>query len=612
VIGGGGGFNQSRSSSSVDLEDVNGDGFADSLLSLNDDELTTALNQQNRSNLLKTVTNPLGGSFTVDYERKGNTSDHPDSIWVMKRVDIDDGRTVAVPADGTTGDYASSFTYEGLKYDRAHRASLGFNKVTITELDTINGDAPLRIHEQLFLNDNIFVKGLMTKVTMLEVDIDPSDGTDPPLQIRGSDVTWGFNVVRATQPIPDDHDAQAPVVPIGADQLGDDTHSISARGWSIAPLIVAHDDYWYNAPDEPIFGRRTEFEYDGLGNVLVERDLGAADDPDQFSDGDKFDNLTTTITYSECTAPNDTVNGCHPQSSPRQPFWSPGTCVNWASYPTKVTVEGVDRDTGLPVVLRERISPRHMCDNGAATVLQELVSLEGGTPTYATTNMTLNQYGDYALVMAPPGVDGVRYTVRYTYDTDRHSNVALVEEFDVSAANADDVLANGPSVANSTAGISSSATFDPLSGRVASRTDANGATRSFVYDELGRIVSTSTMATPGSPSTALITFEYHANDPAYAYAIARHVDSFDGNDPAGTDDAAGEDTTATIDTVTFVDGLGRVRQTKRDARLSVNGAPPINTRQVTDGADFDPLARPIVQYGPTADPGPPPRSARTR
>ena len=47
-----------------------------------------------------------------------------------------------------------------------------------------------------------------------------------------------------------------------------------------------------------------------------------------------------------------------------------------------------------------------------------------------------------------------------------------------------------------------------------------------------------------------------------------------------------------------------MRQTKRDARLSVAGAPPINTRQVTDGVDFDALARPIVQYGPTADPGP--------
>ena len=95
------------------------------------------------------------------------------------------------------------------------------------------------------------------------------------------------------------------------------------------------------------------------------------------------------------------------------------------------------------MLLRERISPLQMCDNGAATVLQELVSLAGGTPTYATTNMTLNQYGDYALVMAPPGADGVRYTVRYTYDADRHSNVAVVEEFDVADADAADVLANG-------------------------------------------------------------------------------------------------------------------------------------------------------------------------
>ena len=452
---------------------------------------------------------------------------------------------------------------------------------------------PLRINEQLFLNDNIFVKGLMTTVTMLEVDTDPSDGTDPPLQIRGSTVTWGFNVVRATQPIAADFDAQAPVVPIAAADLGDETHSVASRGWSIAPLVVAHDDYWYNAPDDPIFERRTEFDYDGLGNVLVERDLGAPDDD--------FDDLTTTITYSKCTAATDTLNGCCPQATPRQPFWSPGMCVNWASYPTKVSVEGVDRDTSLPELLRERISPLQMCDNGAATVQQELVSLAGGTPTYATTNMTLNQYGDYALVMAPPGADGVRYTVRYTYDADRHSNVSEVEEFDVDGADAADVLANGPNAGNSTAGISSSATFDPLSGRVASRTDANGATRSHVYDEHGRIVETTTMATPGDPATSLITFEYHANDPDYAHAIARHVDTFNGNDPAGTDDAAGEDTTATIDTITFVDGLGRVRQTKRDARLSVAGAAPINTRQVTDGVDFDALARPVVQYGPTAD-----------
>ena len=138
VIGGGAGFNSSRSSSSADVEDVNGDGYADALLSLNDDKLTVALNQQNRTNFLKTVTNPLGGSFTVDYKRVGNTVDHPDSIWVMSRVDIFDGRSSdgATPAGtNTTGHYASTIDLCRAHYSRTHRASLGFDRVTITELD---------------------------------------------------------------------------------------------------------------------------------------------------------------------------------------------------------------------------------------------------------------------------------------------------------------------------------------------------------------------------------------------------------------------------------------------------------------------------------------------
>jgi RHS repeat-associated protein len=592
VIGGGGGYNNSRSSSSADIEDVNGDGYADALLSLNDDKLTVALNQQNRTNFLMSVTNPLGGSFTVDYERQGNTVDHPDSIWVMSRLDIYDGRSTdgATPAGtNTTGHYASTIDYAGLDYSRTHRASLGFDTVTVTELDTVDGDTPVRINEQLFLNDNIFVKGLLTEATMYE-----PDGAGR-VAVRGSTVTWGFRDVRA---IAAHFDSQAPAATNVA-VIGD-VDTVGSRGRSIAPLISDLDEYWYDVGKT--FSKRTEYQHDGLGNVIVEDDLGAPDDP--------FDDLRTEIDYSDCTAApepaSDTINGCLPVSDPRAPFWSPGMCVNWASFPTRVSVFGVDPDDATQdVLLRERLSPVQMCDNGAATVLQELVSNEGGTKVYATSNLTLNQYGDYALVMAPAGADGIRYTVRYEYDTDRHSDISSVEEFDVTEANAAAVLASGPTPANSTAGISSSATFDPLSGRVASKTDGNGARRDYVYDEHGRIVSTSTMAaTPAGATSPLITYEYHANAAGYGYAIASHADSFDGNDPpAGSDDTGG-DTTATIDTITFVDGLGRVRQTKRDARLSLDGGlTTVNTRQVTDGVEFDVLARPAILYGPTADPG---------
>ncbi len=579
VIGGGGGYNNSRSSSSADLDDVNGDGFADALLSLNDDRLSVKLNQQGRTNLLKSVSNPMGGSFTVDYERVGNTTDHPDSIWVMNRVDIFDGRST------TGGHYASTVDYDGLLYDRTHRSSLGFNRVTITELDTETiGEPPMRINEQQFLNDNVFVRGLMFAAAMYE-----PDGSGGRIDIRGSEVTWGLRDLRV---IAADFDAQAPADLIVPTALGD-VQTVASRGRSIAPLVVEHEEFWFDG--DRVFPKSTTFEYDGLGNVIVENDLGAPDDD--------YDDLITTIEYSSCLDVGVTGNGCLPQSSPRQPLWSPGMCINWASFPTRVSVHGVD-DAGDPVLLRERVSPIKMCDNGVPTVLDELVSTSGANPTYATSNLTVNQYGDYELVMAPPNADGIRYTVRYTYDADRHSDIANVEEFDVTTANAEVVLASGPSAGNSTAGISSSATFDPLSGRADSRTDANDATRSYVFDEHGRIVSTSTMATPGNPSTALITYEYNANDPDYGYAIARHVDPANGNDPDGQDDSTGGDTTATLDTITFVDGLGRVRQTKRDGRLSVEGGAPVNTRQVSDGVEFDVLARPIVQYGPTADPGP--------
>ena len=297
--------------------------------------------------------------------------------------------------------------------------------------------------------------------------------------------------MRATQPIAADYDAQAPVVPIAAADLGDETHSVASRGWSIAPLIVAHDDYWYNAPDDPIFERRTEFDYDGLGNVLVERDLGAPDDDVRRPDDD--DHVLEVHRRRPTPSTGAARRRRRGSRSGRRVCASTGRATRRRS-PSKAS-------TATPACLSccASGSPRCRCATTAPPpCYEELVSVAGGTPTYATTNMTLNQYGDYTLVMAPPGADGVRYTVRYTYDADRHSNVSEVEEFDVDSADAADVLANGPNAGNSTAGISSSATFDPLSGRVASRTDANGATRSHVYDEHGRIVETTTMATPAT------------------------------------------------------------------------------------------------------------------
>jgi RHS repeat-associated protein len=578
VIGGGAGYNNSRSSTTADVQDVNGDGFADVVKSTDDTLVEVSLNQQGRTNLLESVVNPLGGSFIIDYSREGNTTDHPGSVWVMDTVVVDDGRS-GDGYDVTTRE----FSYDGLNYDRAHRASLGFSTVTTTEVDDAGNE--LRETEQTFLNDNVFVAGLLTEVTTS----DPTGGSSTP--VRGAAVTWGFRDVRVVGPGFDSHD---PITPVLAEDLGETT-TVAARGRSIAPVVTARSEYWYSSAGARVFEHVIEYSYDGLGNVVTERDLGA---DDRVSD-----DRVTSIAYSDCDIA--TTNGCLDTSGAYvSPLASPTTCINWASYAGRVTVRGID-GSGSPFTLRDRSGFTALCDNGVATEQRVTVDVDGTFSTVAVTNMTVNEYGDYAFVMAPPGTDGERYTVRYTYDDDRHTDIARVEEFDVGQADAYSLLAFGPDPSRDQVGTTSSATFDPLSGRAASRTDANGATRHYTYDELGRLTLISKMTIGGSSPTPLVTLEYNANDSAYAHAIARHTDDFGGNTPAGTGDAAGGDTTATIDTVTFVDGLGRVTQTKRDARIVAPGTTtPTNTRQVTGSISFDQLARPVVEYGPVADDGP--------
>ena len=121
----------------------------------------------------------------------------------------------------------------------------------------------MRINEQVFLNDNIFVKGLLTEATMYE-----PDGAGGRTAVRGSTVTWGFRDLRA---VADDFDSQGPVTTNVA-VIGD-TDTVGSHGRSIAPLTSTLDEYWYDGGRT--FEKRTEYEHDGLGNVIVENDLGA-------------------------------------------------------------------------------------------------------------------------------------------------------------------------------------------------------------------------------------------------------------------------------------------------------------------------------------------------
>ncbi len=543
----------------VDLEDVNGDGAADALKTTDDRQLWVSLNNQGRTNLLHRVHNPLGGSFDLSYERDGNTTDHADSVWSMSRLDVYDGR----PGDGADTQ-STTFVYDGLKYDVPHRSSLGYSTITATELDTQNGNAPLRVTISSFSNDSVFDAGLPTGIEL-------QDGAGHTL--RRSSITWGFRDVRSVEP---SFDPNAEVTLIAAGSLGD-VHSVASRGRSIAPLLTRTDESFFDGSQVAQKSSAMTYAYDGLGNVLTQTDSGEPDDPN--------DNVVATYEYSTCDLSSSigcaTAAPAHPS-----PLWSmTQSCQTWVSLPAGLTVSngftGADE-----IVYRQRDGHPDLCDNASVTRLEETV--DGGTT--AVTELAYDDFGSYDRIVYPAGADGVRYAVQYTYDPGRYSAIAQVDEYDFEEADVAVFLDYDPATTPTPlrVGISSSATFDPLADRVKSRTDANGNVTTYTYDGLGRIESISSPVA-GDP-VALIEYEYAPSAGSYGYAIAHHFDYF-ADDPADT-----------IDTIAFADGLGRITQTKRDARiLDATGGTPVVGRTVSGATNYDALGRPVEQYLPTAD-----------
>ena len=85
--------------------------------------------------MLKSVTNSLGGTFTLDYQHSAPTYGLPGGKWVMSSVTVDDG----IHDDGPL--MKTLFTYSNGQKDRHEREFLGFGKVITKNIDTEKGDS---------------------------------------------------------------------------------------------------------------------------------------------------------------------------------------------------------------------------------------------------------------------------------------------------------------------------------------------------------------------------------------------------------------------------------------------------------------------------------------
>ena len=126
-------FSVSRTLSS--MSDFDGDGFPDLLESDNSTYVNVLHSRIGATNKLQSVTNPFGGSFTIEYAHTTPTTDHPGGKWAMSSLTVND-------ATGMNPAMKTLFSYENGKRDRREREFLGFGKVTTTNLDE-NG-SPVR------------------------------------------------------------------------------------------------------------------------------------------------------------------------------------------------------------------------------------------------------------------------------------------------------------------------------------------------------------------------------------------------------------------------------------------------------------------------------------
>lgn len=547
-----------RMTSQVQMVDVNGDGALDAVRSTDYEHLEVRLNRRGRTNMLRSVTNPLGGQIRMDYERTGNTRENPESLWVMSSVEFDDGRS----GDGPDVQ-RSEFSYDGDAWDRLLREQLGFSSVREEQVDFggINGARRvLRSYERDYLNGNPFESGLLVEERMFDAD---------NRKVQASSFEWSL---ANADPAGGAHGAHgAPVVDLP--EVNDPARTL-LFDTALSPRLDREAlTHWDADGDSQLV--RSRYTYNTIGDVLTVHD----ENEHEIDADDTF----TVLTYSECAARDG----------------GRADVESWVSVPATVTVFGNDRASGE--IMKYRNGGPSLCANSVPLRIAEMVDPGVGNscgPLYAITELSFDTHGSYDAVAHPsnarpgscaeyppatvtadelafegcgtlsPEASAARYCLDYTYDDHRRTDIGLVTD---------------------NHGVSSSATYDPLTGRLASRTDENGNVTTYNYDPQGRLTAVTAPREQGS-GTATVAYSYGGLDAtlnhagAHSWATSHHRDIFN----AGN----------TIDTATFVDGMGRIVQRKRDAQVDgVTG----EARVVEGAIEYDALGHEVKEWYPVVE-----------
>ena len=143
--------------------DLDGDGFIDIVSSYAADKLTVRRNKLGRTGKLKSVTLPLKGKINLDYTPSLHNYRNPISRYCLSMIEVTGGSAEL----GATS-FKDTITYHGGYYNRCERTFIGFDTVTVSNLNTMCSDSLYRSSQTVYATQSFYTRNLILSRSVLD------------------------------------------------------------------------------------------------------------------------------------------------------------------------------------------------------------------------------------------------------------------------------------------------------------------------------------------------------------------------------------------------------------------------------------------------------------
>lgn len=505
------------------ISDFDGDGYPDLIEDIGNSKLVVHSSNVRRTDKLKRVTNPLKGTFLIDYKVQKVDYNNPHAKWVMSEVVISDGYDKINDGNDTI---RKQFKYENGRYDRRERDFYGYETVKTIDLkvDEEDNTTIYRTSVSKYHNKSYFLNGLLKESYVLKGDDESKkfSRTENFYEVRMLDDT---NTKMTPNMLPSTFD-------VGGKE--------GRR--SAAVVLVKTKNYLYELNNTPLLTSQANLFYDDLGRVVMHQNLGNINDT--------ADNYTSKITYHS----NATLDAKH-----------------ILNVPLSIIVEA-------PSQMRRRVTT---INNNTGNVLT--IKAYYNPSEFATTSMEYDSYGNLTKVTYPPNDNAESMYYKYTYDTNFYKIGKIEDAYGYSSQIS----------YYDTANTSNHFYYD--NDKVVETTDLAGNQMKYAYDSFGRTTKIIGPKEIAASKPYTLKFDYYLKATALGLsenvfvpvAVTSHYDV--------------EHPTNDIQTFTFVDGLGRPIQVKKDIELNTGTTKTPNMVEhlsVSGAVFYDEFGRAIKQYHP--------------